>query len=170
MYQPHPRDPLQLLGGVHLPGDEFETEPSSPPAVTHSRPQGPWGRRETLIQKHKTSLPTLTLASWSFPGVLLITHSTVPQPGPCPYLLHVLLGPKIGRVHERPHDLYIAVDDQCLIWPVGVDAHTAMVEDRIWQLRPLPQHVTVTFKLAWVRGLWQVGSGSVLGVGQTLGA
>jgi hypothetical protein len=44
-----------------------------------------------------------------------------------------------------------------------------MVEDRIWQLRPLPQHVTVTFKLAWVRGLQQVGSGSVLGVGQTLG-
>lgn len=65
MHKPHARDPLQLLSGVHLPGDRAGPEPSSPPAAIQSRPQ--------------VSLPTPTLASWSSPLVLLITHSTAPH-------------------------------------------------------------------------------------------
>lgn len=81
----------------------------------------------------------------------------------------MLLGPQVGRVHKRSHDLDIAMHNQCLIGPVRVDADAAMVEDGVWQLCPLPQNVTVTLKLAWIRGLWQVGSGSVLELGELQG-
>lgn len=50
---------------------------------------------------------------------------------------------------------------QGFVGPVRVDAHTAMVEDSIGHLRPLPQHVAITLKLAWVGSLAGVGVGSV---------
>lgn len=92
-------------------------------------------------------------------------RSGSPRPRPCPHLLHVLLGPQVRGVHERAHDLDVAMHHQRLIRPVRVNAHTAMVEDRVRHLRPLPQHLAVTLKLAWIGGLAGVGAGSVLGVG-----
>lgn len=84
-------------------------------------------------------------------------HGPAQSPEPRPHLLHVLLGPQVRGVHERAHDLDVAVHHQRLVRPVRVDAHTAMVEDRVGHLRPLPQHVAVTLKLARVGSLAQVG-------------
>lgn len=69
------------------------------------------------------------------------------------YLLHILLGSNIGRMHKGSHDLHIAVDNQGLIRPVRVDAHSAVMIHRVWHLPSLPQHFTVTLKLTWIRCL-----------------
>lgn len=70
-------------------------------------------------------------------------------------LLHVFLGPDVRRVHQRAHDLQVAVDDQGLVRPIGVDADPAVVVDRIRQLASLPQHLVIAFKLARVGSLEQ---------------
>lgn len=72
---------------------------------------------------------------------------------PGPDLLHVFLGPDVRGVHQRAHDLQVAVDHEGLVRPVGVDADPAVVVHRIWQLAALPQHLVVAFKLARVGGL-----------------
>lgn len=69
------------------------------------------------------------------------------------YLLHILLGSNIGRMHKGSHDLHIAVDNQGLVRPVRVDAHSAVMIHRVWHLPSLPQHFTVTLKLTWIRCL-----------------
>lgn len=87
------------------------------------------------------------------------SHQPLPQPQP--HLLQVLLGPQVRGVHERAHNLDVAVHNQRLIRPVRVDAHTTVVEDSVRHLRPLPQHVAVALKLARVGGLAGVGVGVI---------
>lgn len=69
---------------------------------------------------------------------------------PHPDLLDVLLGPDVRRVNQGAHNLHVAMDNEGLVWPVGVDAHSPVVVDRVWQLASLPQHLVVTLKLARV--------------------
>lgn len=78
------------------------------------------------------------------------THSQRPAD-----LLDVFFGPDVRRVHQRAHNLQVAVDHEGLVRPVSVDAHPAVVVHRIWQLAPLPQHLVVAFKLAWVGSLME---------------
>lgn len=70
-------------------------------------------------------------------------------------LLDVLFGPDVGGVHQRAHDLQVAVDHECLVRPIGVDADPAVMVHRVWQLATLPQHFVVALKLAWVGGLME---------------
>lgn len=84
-----------------------------------------------------------------------------------PDLLDIFFGPDVRRVHQGAHDLQVAVDDQGLVRPVGVDADSAVVVHRVGQLAALPQHLVVTFKLAWVgclkeRQRWRVHGQTLL--------
>ena len=54
------------------------------------------------------------------------------------HLLDVLFGPEVRRVHQGTHNFEVAVDDHSLIWTVSIDAHPAVVVDRVWQLTTLP--------------------------------
>lgn len=69
------------------------------------------------------------------------------------YLLYILLGSNIRRVHKGTHDFHIAVYNQSLIRPVRIDAHPAVMVHRVLHLPSLPQHFTVTLKLTRVRRL-----------------
>lgn len=58
-------------------------------------------------------------------------------------------------MHQRAHDLHVAVDHEGFIGAVRVDANPAVVKNGIRELCPLPEHIAVTLKLAGVRGLWR---------------
>lgn len=47
------------------------------------------------------------------------------------------------------------MNHQRFIWPVGVDAHSAVVVHRVGKLAPLPQDLAITLKLPWVGCLEQ---------------
>lgn len=74
---------------------------------------------------------------------------------PTSYLLDVLLHADIRRVHQRTHDLHVAMDHEGFIGAVRVDANPAVVKNGVGELRPLPEHVAVALKLAGVGGLWR---------------
>lgn len=92
--------------------------------------QGPVTQKSRACLPHQLALPPGPAPPRAPPPA--------PHPQPRPHLLHVLLGPQVRRVHERAHDLDVAVHHQRLIRPVRVDAHTTMVEDSVRHLRPLP--------------------------------
>lgn len=69
------------------------------------------------------------------------------------YLLDVLLHPQVRRVHQRTHDLHVAVDHQGFVGAIRVDADPAVVKHGVGELGPLPEHVAVALKLPGVGGL-----------------
>lgn len=58
-------------------------------------------------------------------------------------------------MHQRTHDLHIAMDHEGFIGAVRVDANPAVVKNSIGELCALPEHVAVALKLARVGGLWR---------------
>lgn len=67
-----------------------------------------------------------------------------------PDLLNILFGSDVRRMHKGAHDLEITVDNKGLVGTVGVDADSPVMVDRVGYLASLPEHIRVTFKLAWV--------------------
>lgn len=67
-----------------------------------------------------------------------------------PDLLDIFFCPDVRRVDQGAHDLQVAMDDEGLIGAVSVDTDSTVMVHGVWQLPTLPQHLVVTFKLAWV--------------------
>lgn len=60
-------------------------------------------------------------------------------------------------MHKGSHDFHITMDDQGFIRAVCIDANSAMMKNCVRELSTLPQYITVTLKLSWVRGLQEKG-------------
>lgn len=69
------------------------------------------------------------------------------------HFLYVLFDPDVRRLDNVSRELNVSVDDQRLVRPVGVDAHLAGVDNRLWRGAPLPAQFRVALELTRIRSL-----------------